>query len=202
MNYLGTAANEHFVLDTKGARVLRLEPKQPPAEEFAPVPYLPISVGEIFESEHADPMRPEFRHCDMLATSATKLKKRRVRKSLKRLVAPAHYPPLLVTGPSIAYARLQGDIPSVGILPLVKTSAIRIDARDGRPHLHVEWQHAHHSIPLTDEMVTRLGVLEEEQVLHPKELKGLLGFKPRFVLLGFALPQDGYCRKVVIALLP
>jgi hypothetical protein len=202
LNYLGTAASEHFVLDAKGVRVLRLEPKQAPTEEFVPTPYLPISVGEIFESEHADPMRPEFRLCDMLTTSASKLKKRRIRRSMKRLVAPAHYPPLLVTGPSVSYSRLQGDIPSIGILPLAKTSAIRLDARDGRPHLHVEWQHAHHSIPLTEEMSARVGPIEDAQVLHPKELKAILGFKPHFVLLGFALPQDGYCRKVVIALLP
>lgn len=200
--HLGRLGNEHFALDLNAPRILRLEPQHAPEAQEQHSPIRSITVGELFHAEHDDPMRPEYYRCDKVDFASTAAPHRRVQKVFQALCAPHSYPPLWRSGPSLSYSRLNGDTPSVAIVDLGKDACLFESPRDRRVHLRLGWSQTAHSFPLSEEQLKALRMQPEAAVKGIKALKPLLGFKPAFALLAFTLPEGGYCRKLVVSILP
>lgn len=200
--HLGRLGNEHFALDLSAPRILRLEPQHAPENLEQKNEIRAIRVGELFQAEHDDPMRPEYYRCDKVDFVSATAERRKVRKVLQSLSAPHFHPPLWRSGPSLSYSRLNGDTPSVAIVDLGKDASLFENPRDRRVHLHLGWGQSAQSFPLSEEQLKALQAQPEAAVKGAKALKVVLGFKPSFALLAFTLPESGYCRKLVVSILP
>ncbi len=198
--HLATLGREHFALDLSNERLLRLETLSLETASSEIAPLAPLMVGELTTDEHPDPMRPELFRCDTLQVANAKAPRRRTRKVLERLAAPTHQPPLWRSGPSVAYSRLVGMHPSTAILSLTKSMSIFESPRDHLLHLGFSWNETMDSLPLSLELCERLIAQPAQPVSGRKALKAILGYRPSFALVAYALPEDGYCKKVVVGL--
>lgn len=125
-------------------------------------------------------------------------------KRAERLLAPLHHPPRLpllgLAADAVPYWTLTGLSPSLALIDV--RSEPRSRWGQYGPECHFTWQGAQHQLPLTDMRV--VAPMEQYRMsrLTRGEAQRLLGFRPRRLLVMLTAPVEGYCHKVIAALLP
>lgn len=200
--WIGNLEKEVFVLNVDTRRILRVSPDSFEPGFDAVRPFQRVILTDSHPSATPDLMRPEHETASSIAHTDAKPSTRAARSALKEFVPPQDRPPLWVSGPSVPYSRMTGDLPSTAVLEVSKDSYLYRNPRDGLLHWNFPWGRTRHSIPLSDELTSLMGEFDEETKLSTKQMKEVLGYRPSFLLCALRLPTDGYCRKTVVALLP
>jgi hypothetical protein len=105
-----------------------------------------------------------------------------------------------MSGPSVAYSRLTGFHPSTAVLSLRNSVRIFENPRDRLLHLGFAWNDTVDSLPLSENLLRLLKAQPTGPVVGKKAIKSILGYVPNTALVAYALPEDGYCKKVVVGL--
>jgi hypothetical protein len=151
-------------------------------------------------SQLPDVSRPETVELEAAPTLCGRLSARRVERYLDPLLHPRRRPLLGFTGRAVPYWTLAGDRPSLTIVDIATGPQLRQVA--GGYECRFTWQGGRHQYPLGDRRLA----LQLEDVGWPRfsgrDLQRLLGYRVRRLLVVLTPPHDGYCYKVVAALLP
>ncbi|MCA1691076.1 MAG: hypothetical protein LC733_02340 [Actinobacteria bacterium] len=122
----------------------------------------------------------------------------------ERLLAPLHHPPQLpllgLPGKAVPYWTVAGDRPSLALVDV--RNEPRLFWGSYGPECHFSWQGAAHDLALADPML--VAHMEAHGLSRPAhgDVQRLLGFRTRRLLVMLTPPENGYCHKVVAALLP
>ncbi len=198
--YLGKVENEIFALDPNEKRFVRLILKEDQDEEIGL--FSGIEAIEMASSEPPDPARPELSEALAINQEGGKIRARRVKKILGDLFAPDNFPPLWLPGPSVKYASMTGDSPSVALIRLGKEQALLRDPRSNEVQFGFPWKGGFHAFPLSPKYQELLAQNVSDTVTSKKGIKGLLDMVPGALVLAFSPPRDGYCKKIVVSILP
>ena len=171
-----------------------------PRLDAPPGPFSVVSAEIAGAVEPPDAARPEALELSGPPETIGQMSLKRA----ERLLAPLHHPPhlpLLGLGANaVPYWTLTGDRPSVTLLELRNDPFLRWGPAG--PECHFAWQGGPHELPLADQRLIR--AFEAYGITRPLkgEVQRVLGYRPRRLLVMLTAPLDGYCHKVVAALLP
>lgn len=158
-----------------------------------PGPFDVISAEIAGAADPPDPARPEALE---LVTAPERVGRLPLRRA-ERLLAPLRHPPRLpllgLGANAVPYWTLTGEGPSLALVELRQNPRLRWGP-DGL-ECHFVWQGAAHELPVVNRMLAA-------HVERPRDLERLLGYRYRRLLVMLTAPRDGYCHKVVGAILP
>lgn len=198
--YLGKMGDEIFALDPSEKRFVRLVLKDPDYEEIKL--FSGFDALEMITSEPPDPARPELSEAAAIQKEESRVKTRRVKKILEHLFAPENFPPLWLPGPSVKYASMTGDSPSIALIRLGKEQALLRDPRTNEVQFGFPWKGGFHAFPLSAKYQELLKGDVTDTIASRKGIKPLLNMVPGALVLAFTPPHDGYCKKMVVSILP
>jgi hypothetical protein len=159
-----------------------------------------IVTGRIAGGDPPDASRPETVTLAAPPRVTGRLSGRRAERYLSALHHPPRGPLLGFTGRAIPYWTLNGDRPSVTLVGDIAGPQLRL-APAGY-ECSFTWQGARHQFVLGDRTLTA----ELRAVGWPRyssrDLQTFLGYRVRRLLVVLTPPHDGYCYKLVAALLP
>ncbi|MHB8190116.1 MAG: hypothetical protein ACYDHP_06810 [Ferrimicrobium sp.] len=192
--YLAIGVIEHdaLIADTSTARLIRLEVTS------ATEPTTPcyVDLEHLEATPDSDPARPELAQVKALHAVSRPPKPRLIDRVLQSLRASESIPPLNLPGPSVAYGRFDGLVPSCCVIAL-NTPTLAID-RAATPNLGFSWNGVNHHIPLTQGLTEMLH--PSGPITHPRQWKLVRKAAPEFAVLAFTTPHEGYCKKWVVSL--
>lgn len=166
--------------------------------QFAP---FDIVSGQIADANHPiDASRPETVYLDRAPEPVGSLPPRRAERYLEPLQHPRRRSLLGFAGSMVPYWTLTGDRPSLTLVDLPAGAQVRREAH------HYEcrfvWQSVRYHLPLVDRrLLDRLDGVGWPRY-SSRDLESVLGHRVRRLLVALSPPHDGYCYKVVAALLP
>lgn len=169
-----------------------------PGEPFSP---FDVVSGRIaLSSQPPDASRPETVELEETPTPCGRLSERRADRYLDPLLHPRRGPLLGFPGRAVPYWTLAGDRPSVTIVDIATGPQLRRDARGYE--CRFTWQAGRHQYALGDRHLA--GQLEDVgwPRFSGRDLQRLLGYRVRRLLVVLTPPHEGYCYKMVAALLP
>lgn len=178
--------------------------QHPPSGNSAVAPF-DVAVASVATLTYpADHTRPETVELEQPPARDGHLSPRRANRWLRPLLHPRRAPLLGFAGPAAPYWTLRGDQPSVSLIELARASRGPLATRDpaGGFRCVFWWRDARIDLPLGDDrLVASLDELGRQRYGRT-DLHRVLGWRPRRVLVVLTPPSQGYCRKVVAALLP
>ena len=125
---------------------------------------------------------------------------RRTERMLRPLLHPTDTPLLGFPGAAAPFWTFDGTRPSVSVVEPQGPITVRIDIHGVR--CRFRFRDVQHDLPLEDPAVlARLDWLTSSR-LGPRALTDVLSFRPHRLLVALSRPTNGYCNKVVAALLP
>lgn len=198
---LATYGKEVFGIDLASKAFVRFDLDLP---EFSDINFNTYSIWKISLSPEqitSDPSRPELIEVVDITPVGQVKKKRSIVQLCKSTSAPRDLPILGFNGPSISYGQLTGRSPSMSIIELTKRQAIRKNSYD-EITLSFPWGPIITSLPLGNDSELELIKRAPGPLTSDKDISAILGFRPKFVLVGLARPKNGYCRKMALGLLP
>ncbi|HUQ62883.1 MAG TPA: hypothetical protein VM121_03940 [Acidimicrobiales bacterium] len=160
-----------------------------------------VVAGRIAASSlPPDASRPETVSLEEPPIRCGRLSERRAERYIDSLLHPRRGPLLGFAGRAVPYWTLAGDRPSLSIVDIASGPQLRRDA--GGYECRFTWQGGRHQYALGDRRLA----LQLEDAGWPRfssrDLQRLLGYRVRRLLIVLTPPQEGYCYKVVAALLP
>lgn len=124
----------------------------------------------------------------------------RVDRILRNVSHPEHTPLFGCGGPAMPFWTLDGDRPSVSVVPVNSGMTVSIDHRGVR--CRFIWNNGHVDLPLEDPAVLSMLDWLPSSPLQGSRLSRAIGFRPGRVVVALSRPIKGYCYKVVAGLLP
>ena len=194
-------ANEIFGIDQQSRAFVRFEIE---SQEFSHLTFNPFALWEVRLSREpgpSDPSRPELIEVTEITPLGQIHKKRTISQLGKECSSPSSIPILGFNGPSISYSQLSGRSPSVTIIELKKRQAIRRNSY-GEITVSFPWGQIIASVPIGNEAESQIFQKTERSLNSDKEIASVIGFRPKYVVVGLAKPRAGYCRKMAVGLLP
>jgi hypothetical protein len=173
---------------------------QLPGGALGPFAVLDVPSGAL--GAPSDPARPESHQVVAPASVAGFLGRRRARRLLRTLLAPPEPQLLGFAGPSWPYWELRGDRPSVAVVAPTRGPVVYRRAEDDAVWVRFGWHRTDNWLPLTDPLVISAVAESGRARLGGRALAAALGFRPSYLVVVVGRPQDGYCPKLVVAVLP
>ncbi len=198
---LANYANEIFGIDQETRSFVRFEVEP---QDYTHITFNPFALWKIRLSSEpgpSDPSRPELIGVTDITPLGQIHKKRAIAQLGKECSSPESIPLLGFNGPSISYGQLRGRSPSVTIIELKKRQAIRKNSY-GEITISFPWGQVIASVPIGNEAEWQIFEKADRPLNSDKEIASVLGFRPKYVVLGLAKPKTGYCRKMAVGLLP
>ncbi|MDA8268691.1 MAG: hypothetical protein M0013_10060 [Actinomycetota bacterium] len=198
----GTGTTDVAALDLDSKVLVRLH---------GGLPVLPDGVVEPFDvldgavSPHEaldDPARPEALLIAGQLERAGVARGRRARRALRAIVAPPEPHLLGFPGTSWPYWEFHGTRPSVAIVTPSRGPMLFLRAEDGTAWARFGWYRTDNWLPVHDGRAAQALVAAGRRRLTGKSLTAALGFRPAYLVVAVGRPQDGYCTKQVLAVLP
>lgn len=198
---LANYGNEIFAMDSETNALVRFEAG---TDRFGHLTFNPFAIWKIRLSSEpvpTDPSRPELIEPAAIEPIGQWHNKRAISVLGKECSSPTSIPILGFNGPSISYSQITGKSPSVTIIELNKRQAIRKNSY-GEVTISFPWGQIIASLPIGNENERQLFEDADRPLNSDKEIRGVLGFRPKYVVAGLARPRAGYCRKMALGLLP
>jgi hypothetical protein len=169
-----------------------------PSEPFSS---FDVVTGRIAASSRpTDASRPETVELEEAPAQCGRLSERKVERYLAPLRHPRRGPLLGFAGRAVPYWTLTGDRPSLTIVDVATGPQLR--RGPAGYECRFTWQGGRHQYVLGDRRLAA----QLEEVSWPRysgrDLQRLLGYRVRRLLIVLTPPHEGYCHKVVAALLP
>ena len=124
----------------------------------------------------------------------------RVDRCLRSVSHPEHAPLFGCAGPALPVWTLDGDRPSVSVLPVDSSFSLNVSERGVR--CSFRWNTGTVELPLDDASVLSQLDWLPASPLAGRKLHRAIGFRPHRVVVALSRPIRGYCYKVVAGLLP
>jgi len=153
---------------------------------------LDVIRARLAPTEEEDPTQPEAVELAGPPTPVGTLGGRRAERWLRPLLHPEFSHLLGFAGPAIPFWELNGDRPSLALLP--GRPSLRVDP-EGVVHCRFVWRNLTHDLPVADRRVC-------DAVTRGHDLVKTLGFEPERMVVALTPPWNGHCYKVVASLLP
>lgn len=198
---LANYGSEIFGVDQQTRAFVRFDVD---SDLFAHLTFNPFALWKIrlgSDPAPADPSRPEFIETTEIIPIGQVHKKRTIALLAKECSSPTSIPILGFNGPSISYGQITGTSPSVTLIELAKRQAIRKNSY-GEITISFPWGQVIASLPIGNEAERQLFERADRPLNSSKEVASVLGFKPKYIVVGLARPRAGYCRKMAMGLLP
>lgn len=169
--------------------------------EPRPLAAFDIVSGQIAEHAHPiDASRPETVCLDHPPDPIGSLSPRRAERYLEPLQHPRRRSLLGFAGSVVPYWTLNGDQPSLTLVDLVAGARVRREAQ--QYECRFTWQSMGYHLPLVDRrLIDRLDDVGWPRY-SSRDLESVLGHRVRRLLVALSPPHEGFCYKVVAALLP
>ncbi len=198
--WIGRIGEEHLLVELDTLRVVRTLVERSTFDEQR----LQVgSVLELVDVKHdfiSDQARPELLLASDFFFAPNTLSKRRLIKTLKQLSISSVEPSPWRHGLSTSYSLFDGSTPSVCVVELKKKVALFKNGRDGENHVGFNWNGIFQSFPFSKALDATLKLELTDRATSKKTVKRTLGFYPRYVVIAYSLPHDGYCKKLAVAL--
>ncbi len=165
-------------------------------------PFDVIEVQLADEPERDDLAQPEAVTAVGLPRHLGNLRGRRVRHSLKRLVAPAEEHLLGFPGAAAPYWEFRGFRPSLALIVPDKGPVLFRRLSDRSIWVRFGWGRSDNWLPVEDARAGRVLDIARRDRLTGKDLATALGDRPHYLLVALSAPRDGHCYKTVRAILP
>jgi hypothetical protein len=173
----------------------RLDPAQERLSAFD------VVTGRLGEPRHdGDVSRPEAVVLEAPPRRTGHLPPRRVERLLTALHHPRRGPLLGFAGRAVPFWTLTGDRPSLTLVEPGAGPDLRIGPTGWE--CRFAWQNAHVQFPLGDRRLAARLDRTGWPRCSARMLHHLLGYRVRRLLVVVSPPHEGYCYKVVAALLP
>ncbi|MDA8102508.1 MAG: hypothetical protein M0Z34_06020 [Nitrospiraceae bacterium] len=198
---LGHLGAELFVLNLGTKRVNRVEGADL-ATATRTATFEPMLLTGLDRHHLLDQGRPELLFGAHFERSGQAPPKRQLRTMLDDNCVPEGMYVLGSPGPSVAYASLDGNRSSTALVHLHKRFAIQRNTRTGKLNALFPKDGAVLSYPLLDSRAVATFPRELERSDSMRELSEFLGFRPGYLLIALAKVHGGYCKKVVVSILP
>ncbi len=198
---LGHLGSELFALNLGTTRVNRIEGADLATASRARA-FEAMLLGGLDRHHLMDQGRPELIYGTAFEPSRQAPSKRQLRTMLEDNCIPDGMHVLGSPGPSVAYASLDGNRSSTALVRLHKRFAIERSARSGKLSALFPKDGAVLSYPLLDQRAVATFPRELERSTSLRELSAFLGFRPGYLLIALAKVHGGYCKKVVVSILP
>ncbi len=169
--------------------------------ETEPLDTFDVVSGQIAAAKSPiDASRPETVILDQPPERVGSLPARRAERYLQPLHHPRGRSLLGFPGAAVPYWTLNGDQPSLTIVDVVAGPRVHREAR--QYECQFTWQSMRYHLPLVDRrLVGRLDCVGWP-LYSSRDLQSILGHRVRRLLVALSPPHQGYCYKVVAALLP
>ncbi|MBV8463045.1 MAG: hypothetical protein JO368_07115 [Acidimicrobiales bacterium] len=161
-----------------------------------------VEVQLADEPERDDLAQPEAVTAVGLPRHLGDLKGRRVRRSLRRLVAPPEEHVLGFPGAAAPYWEFRGFRPSLALVVPAKGPVLFRRLEDRSIWVRFGWGRSDNWLPVEDTSSGRVLDIARRDRLSGKDLATALGFRPHYLLAVISAPRQGHCYKTVRALLP
>lgn len=199
--WLGQCDGEHFLVSFKDQKMVRVTLEYPTVSDNDLDIGTPVDIVDATIRHPFDQARPEL----LVARDLLILKSNTKKRRLYRLLAKASYSldqrPPWKHGSSTSYMLFDGSTPSVCIVQLGKKIAIFKNGRDNATHIGFRWFGNFQSFPLPPHLDEAAQQHLDGNAMGIKGAKQILGYEPRYVLVAYKTPVQGYCRKVVVSLI-
>ncbi len=198
--WIGQVEKEHLLIELDTLRIVRTLVERSTFDEQT------LKVGSVLELVDvrndfiSDQSRPELLLASDFFFAQNTLTKKRLIKTLKRLSISSAEPSPWRHGLSTSYTLFDGSTPSVCVVELQNKVALFKNSRDGENHVGFNWNGIFQSFPFTKSLDMALKLDLTDRATSKKTIRRTLGFYPRYVLIAYSLPFDGYCKKLAVAL--
>ena len=199
--YMGHLGAEVFGLNLATCRINRIE-AAPLSQALKLQAFGAFAVDHLDRHYLLDASRPELVGGGSITEISERLSSRKLRGMLEENVIAEQSPILGSLGPSVSYAGLTGNRPSTALIKVGRNFAIERSQRSGKLSATFPWGATLLSYPLLDTRSVATFPPEEDVIQNQRALGRLLGFRPTYVLIALARVHAGYCKKVVVKLLP
>lgn len=163
-------------------------------------PYLQATAVVAVDDAPADPSRPEAVAFTGPPDLGGRVPHRKARSYIDALMAPTRIPLLGFLGPSIRFWQMSGTHPSLSLLR--PTQGPQLIIEDETVKARFEWDGQEQVLEVSNERIRAAALGAGSLRLAGETLATVLGYPPRYMLVGLTRPQDGYCHKVAAAILP
>jgi hypothetical protein len=146
------------------------------------------------------PEQPESIDTDETLRPIGRLQGLRCERLLRSIDTTPVRPTLGITGPGVALWQLDGSRPSVEIVRAPFDTDITVDERGVR--CRFSWVRGAEELPIEDPRLLRQLDWLPSGPISLRACARALGFRPTRMTVALGRPRNGYCYKVVAALLP
>ncbi len=198
---LGRLGSEIFGIDTQKKHISRIEVDD--RRSFDKVPMFATAHTAVAVIHHGyDLARPELVFANNITTGVAAVPKRKIRSLLDHNIASNSTQLLGQRGPSISYATLEGNFPSIALVKVGNKVSLERNPRTKKLSATFPFGAAMQSFPIVDTRATSTYPNDLDSKLSYRDLCQCLGYKPTYLLLALARVHHGYCKKVVVSLIP
>lgn len=146
------------------------------------------------------PEQPESIDADRPFHTIGRLAGMRCERLLRTIGAEPDHATLGIPGPGVALWQLDGSRPSVEVVRIPHDAQISVDERGVR--CRFGWDHGTEDLPIEDSRLLRQLDWLPSGRLSLRACAPALGFRPSRMTVALGRPRNGYCYKVIAALLP
>lgn len=193
--------NEIFAIDLKSRALLRFEVRETEFDHLTFNPFAHWRIALAEDSAPTDLSRPELVEVSEIIPVGQLHKRKQIDQLCSASSGPQYLPLLGFNGPSISYGLTTGRSPSISILKLTKRQAIRKNSY-GEITISFPWGPVITSVPIGNEIEKELFAKANHSLNTDKDIERVIGFRPKYVVIGLAKPTAGYCKKIAVGLLP
>lgn len=198
---LGKLGSEIFGIDTVSKHVNRLEVNDRTAISKVRAFQTARTAGS--ESHHSqDLARPELLFVQTFTSTGNSIAKHKLKHLLELNSISPTTQILGQRGPSIPYASLDGNCSSVALIKVGNKLILERNQKANKIYATFPFGPVIQSFPILDARATSTFPPELEKIEKRSDIAAHLGFAPSYILLALARVHHGYCKKVVVALLP
>ncbi len=164
---------------------------------------LDVIKVELATSEHAtDLSQPEAVTMAGPARPARRVRRGRVKRYLRALVAPDGEPLLGFPASATPYWTLNGTRPSLALVTPSDGLTVTKRETDGTLWARFNWAGNQYHMPVDDARLSRALADSDRTRLSGRALARALGHRPHYLLVALAPPRNGHCYKTLAAVLP
>ena len=133
---------------------------------------------------------------------ARRVRRGRVKRYLRALVAPEGQPLLGFPASATPYWTLDGTRPSLALITPSDGLTVSRRQTDGTLWARFHWSGGQYNLPVDDARLSTAMADGERTRIGGRALARALGHRPHYLLVALAPPRNGHCYKTVAAVLP
>jgi hypothetical protein len=198
---LAERPNEYLAVDVDSGAFVRAHGRTD--ADTGPRHILDVIKVELADNEHAsDLSQPEAVTMAGPARPARRVRRGRVKRYLRALVAPKGEPLLGFPASAAPYWTLNGTRPSLALIAPDDGVLVTKRQPDETLWARFHWDGSQHHLPVDDARLSEAFADKERIRLSGRALAHALGHRPHYLLVALAPPRNGHCYKTLVAVLP